>query len=519
MRNLSISVKYFFPIFILIVALVITSFLNRSINNSLVSSSETFTTEFLPAINVIVNADRDLYQARVAELEIAFTDLEFRQYMKLHSGVNSSLDQYMKKYDLWLREAKDVIALKEAGETQLAIEKMNSSSLSTFNDLRNEYDQAGEAAFKEAIRLKDELSARNKRNKAAVLIFSLIIVLVTVTAAIISQKALTSRVGQITNRIREITSGGGDLTSKIHVKQRDEIGDLGTAFNEFTELIKSMVSGIRSDGSRLNNTSQSLLETANQSNTILNNQSETSEQIVSAVYEMSQATKEVSNIAQLTAEENTKALAEIDSGVLKIKESVVCIQTLHETINNAADSSKKLSEQSNSISSVLLVIQGVAEQTNLLALNAAIEAARAGEQGRGFAVVADEVRTLALKTQESTESIHSMIENIQSGVENVVNQIQNGVGEVNNAVDLSVDTQGKLNSVMEVVQKVNEMSIQTATATEQQSVVSEDINKNLHSFNEQIKLSKDGADQTKSVSVQISEMSNDLQTAISQFKT
>jgi len=230
------------------------------------------------------------------------------------------------------------------------------------------------------------------------------------------------------------------------------------------------------------------------------------------------STKELANIALRTAEETKNAMQFSEEGVTKIGESVTQIEQLYSTIEDASTGTKKLSEDSLNISGVLDVIRGIADQTNLLALNAAIEAARAGDQGRGFAVVADEVRSLAQKTQESTDSIQGMIESLQSGVSKVVKQIDDGFSKVASTVELSKDTELSLENILTSVTTVSDMSIQTATATEEQTAVTDEINRNLHDLNEQIIVTKEISLDTNDASSQIQLLAQNIKDGVDRFK-
>lgn len=541
MRDLSIGIKYSIPLFVLAAALILTVIINAILTGNMEESSDTFPEDFMPAVSVVLNADRDLYQARVAEISFVHSESDkfealeaefeenaqqakdrFERYlnhMRDYPEIRGKFNQFDQKYNKWLSLGRQVLNLRKQGQESQAIALSDGESLAAFQALRDDYDVAGEFAFTKANTLKDQISAKNAKAKYTIMVVVVIILAGSIGVAYVSQTVLLKRINILTHRIREITSGGGDLTKKIRVEHKDELGDLGEAFNGFLDSLKSMVNDIRHEIEELNTTSKNLSNTATEATQVVAMQSESSDLIVTAVHEMSQATKDVSNIAQTTADQNSGAMETVEQGVSVIGQSVEHIQELYNSIESAAGSAKNLAEQSTDISNVLDVIRGIAEQTNLLALNAAIEAARAGEQGRGFAVVADEVRALASKTQESTESIQNMIQMVQQGVDSVVNQIEDGFSKVSASVSLSSETQELLNETLSKIQTVNDMSIQTAAAAEEQSVVSEDINRNLNNLNEQTQLTKQGAESTQDIAQSINNLSEQIRQSVAKFKT
>lgn len=539
MSNLSIKIKYSIPLFLALLALVFTMFSNRILIDDLEQSASVFPNNFMPSISEVLNADRDLYQARVAEIEYVHSENEgakhietfkenalqakdrFNQYlllMKDYPDVLNKLKAFDRLYNQWFESVQQVISAKKNGDTSQAISLMNNKSEQAFSTLRDLYDVAGESAFNKARLLQTEIEQRNNSAKLAKFSLTLVTLIFTIFIAYFSQKMLLQRLQEIKTGIDDITSGGGDLTHKIEIKQQDEIGDLGVAFNQFVDSLKQLITEVRTDVESLNGTSQTLISSAAQGHDVAERQSGASDMIVSAVNEMSLSTKELAVIAQRTADETQDAMERSQEGVSKIGASVAQVEQLYTTIEGASDGTQKLSEDSKNISGVLDVIRGIAEQTNLLALNAAIEAARAGEQGRGFAVVADEVRTLAQKTQESTDSIQGMIESLQGGVNDVVAQINDGFEKVTSTVTLSKETEDSLNMILTSVTTVSDMSIQTAAATEEQTAVTDDINQNLRQLNEQIQLANDVAASTNSASMDVKSLAHNIDAGVSRFK-
>lgn len=539
MSDLSIKIKYSIPLFIALLALLIIMIANRMLTNSLEQNASVFPNTFIPAIRDVLNADRDLYQARVAEIQLVtkqsstqayLDDLkenaqqakdrfnQYRHLMKEYPDVINQLKDFDKLYSNWFQNVETVVQTKQQGDTEAALKLMNDESAHAFSALRKLYNLAGESASNKAELLQTEIIETNNKAKLATVIITILIIIITVVVAYFSQKMLLTRLSEIKKGINDITSGGGNLTNKININQKDEIGELAIAFNSFIDNLKELIMAVRNDVDFLNTSSQTLIQSAEKGHDVAEKQNTASEMIVSAVHEMSMSTKELANIALKTADETKSTMEISQEGVVKIGESVVQIEQLYSTIEGASSGTKKLSEASGNISGVLDVIRGIAEQTNLLALNAAIEAARAGDQGRGFAVVADEVRTLAQKTQESTDSIQGMIESLQSGVREVVNQIDDGFEKVTGTVALAKETESYLNQILISVTTVSDMSIQTATATEQQTAVTDDINKNLHELNQQIRTTTEVAADTNEASCQVQDLARNINEGVGRFK-
>lgn len=538
-NNLSIKIKYSIPLAVALLSLITLTIANFVLTEKLENNANVFPDKFMPAINSVLNADRDLYQARVAEIQLVTSsdhddqliqDInenaqqakdrfnKYRALMSQYPDVLESLKSFDSLYSQWFDEVNQVISAKNKGDIATASSIMNGSSEQRFSTLRTLYDKAGESAFNKAGLLQKQIAASNSTFKIATTTIAILIIALTTATAFYSQRLLLIRLSQIKKGIDDITSGGGDLTHKIRIKQNDEIGDLGKAFNEFVDSLRGLISNVRNDVKLLSTSSVTLKDSAEKGRDVAEQQNAASDMIVSAVHEMSMSTKELSNIALKTADETKEAMGYSEDGVAKIGESVSQIELLYTTIESASEGTQKLSTDSHNISGVLDVIRGIAEQTNLLALNAAIEAARAGDQGRGFAVVADEVRTLAQKTQESTDSIQRMIESLQSGVNKVVNQIDDGFEKVANTVDLSKETESSLQKILASVTTVSDMSIQTATATEEQTAVTDDINRNLHDLNAQIITTKEISSDTNEASAQIQLLAKNIEGGVGRFK-
>jgi len=279
--------------------------------------------------------------------------------------------------------------------------------------------------------------------------------------------------------MNDIAEGEGDLTRRLDEKGKDEIAQLGQAFNKFATRVHGVVSEVMNSTSQLSSAASELSMVTSQTSTGVSQQQMETEQVATAMNEMTSTVQEVANHAEQAASAANDANQESQSGNGIVKEAISSIDSLANEISNASEVIGRLETDSENIGSVLDVIRGIAEQTNLLALNAAIEAARAGEQGRGFAVVADEVRTLASRTQESTQEIQTMIERLQHGAHDAVDVMMSSQKRTGETVQHSNDAGSALNSISSSVARINDMNLQIASAAEEQSSVAEEINQNI----------------------------------------
>ena len=515
-------------------------------NNSLVSTTEAslvrFGSNFNPAISSVINADRDLYQAKVAELQIFdagitpqqvdenFADyqenakqafdrfVKYKQLMSDYPDVINQLKGFDNSYNTWLNESTQVFTFIKNNQLSEAKAQSKGMSDSTFNDLREFYNIAGELADKKSTTVSKETISTVDNRILVLSIISGIIVILTFSIGIAAPKAMADALHNLSDKLKALNSGDGDLTRRINSTRKDEIGQVANDLDELIDglavLIKSIVeqsSQLISGVSELDSGAKEIKETSEQ-------QLLSVEMIATAVNEMSYAIAEVAKNAQLTSTEIMEVNNLANEGTGITNEAVNEIQGLSVTVEEATAVILKLSENSQNIASVLDVIRGIAEQTNLLALNAAIEAARAGEQGRGFAVVADEVRTLASRTQQSTEDIHVMIEALKTGVDNAVTAIDKGNSATKTSVELSQKTLEALEKISEASNRVSDVAAQTATATEEQSQVSDDVSKNLTVMSDQTKVNHDVSDKNSHSAEATMSLATALSNSVTRFK-
>lgn len=317
---------------------------------------------------------------------------------------------------------------------------------------------------------------------------------------------------------RDVSTGDGDLRRRIKVKGNDGIDILGNIFNGFIEKLQGIMGQVASNSSNLVGVASHLNTiSASSSNSALQQQTQI-EQVATAMNEMSSTATEVATNARAAATAAETANTDVNAGMAVVDQTVTSINSLASEVERANDVIKTLQADSDEIGTVLDVIRGIAEQTNLLALNAAIEAARAGEQGRGFAVVADEVRTLASRTQQSTEEIQKMIERLQSGANDAVNVMEESHIQAKSSVEHASKTGDALQKITTAVNSINQMNLEISNAAEQQTSVAHEIDVSLNQINQASHESVSNASEAAQESENLNQLAAHLQELMQQFK-
>ena len=318
--------------------------------------------------------------------------------------------------------------------------------------------------------------------------------------------------------MKDISEGEGDLTLRLDVSGTDEIGQLASSFNGFITKMQDVIREVTSSTSQLSAAAEEMsMITGETRNGVQRQQSETA-LVATAINEMSSTVHEVAQNAESAASGASQADNQTEQGKQIVSSTVSSITALAAEVETAATVINQLEKDSESIGSVLEVIRGIAEQTNLLALNAAIEAARAGEQGRGFAVVADEVRSLASRTQESTQEIQEMIERLQKGSRDAVTAMEAGQEQAQQTVEQASQAETALNEISIAVAQINEMNAHIAEASRQQGEVAEEINKNIVNITQVADDSANGADQLSTASQEMANLAVNLESQVAHFK-
>ncbi len=310
----------------------------------------------------------------------------------------------------------------------------------------------------------------------------------------------------------------GELGARVSYTSRDELGRVADAFNQMAQKFHDAINEVRDSVSQLASAAEETSAVTTQTNAGISQQLSETSQVATAMNQMSATVQEVARNAVEAAAAAREADDTFGEGKQVVDRVISAIGELAGEVESAANVIQQLEVESRNIGSVLDVIKSIAEQTNLLALNAAIEAARAGEQGRGFAVVADEVRTLAGRTQESTQEIEEMISRLQSGTDNAVKVMASGKEMTQVGVEQAAAAGEALQTINAAVERISSMNTQIASAAEEQSSVTDEINRSIVSINEVAEQSSIGAQQTAAASDDLAKLAEQLKALVERFK-
>jgi len=365
--------------------------------------------------------------------------------------------------------------------------------------------------------IASQLASASKLNMTIAALVILALVATISLLFFMFRRLISNRLRSVSAALEDIADGDGDLSQRLDETPRDEIGNVSTAFNHFISQLEKILTGINQQVAQLSKTTQSMQGITQETQSGALNQQALADQVASAMNDMKASTQEMAEIAASTAENSQHAQQESTQSQDVIQQSMLSIDDLSVMMKQASEVVEKLEADSQNIGGVLDVIRGIADQTNLLALNAAIEAARAGEQGRGFAVVADEVRTLASRTQQSTEEINKMIIQLQGGAKSAVETIHLGDSSIENSTDKTSQTNEIVNAMSQLINAIQGQNEQLATAAEEQAAVSNEINQNIDTIKEVSTTTNQSSQQLLSMAEEINQAVNAINLQLQKF--
>jgi len=387
------------------------------------------------------------------------------------------------------------------------------------------YANNARTSFKQLVTYQDEIRDELQNNAMSAIssmeietaIVGAVFLILTAGFILIINKDIVLSIEIVKKKV-EFIEENSDLSQRIFVRNNDELGQLSESLNNMLSTFQNSIEIVSITSEKLSATAEQVAQTTVATADSVSSQQSELNLVATAMNEMTSTVMEVAKNANTAESFAMSSDTEAQEGKVVVQATIDTIQTLASEIKSASVIIDGLKEDSNQIGTILDVIKSIAEQTNLLALNAAIEAARAGEQGRGFAVVADEVRSLASRTQSSTEEIQKMIEKLQTGTDKAVSAMLDSQTYVEKGVTSAESAGLALDSITESVSAISDMNTQIATAAEEQSKVSEEININIVNINDAAEITSKGASSTSKDSKEVATHSQDLAQIVAKFK-
>jgi len=530
---------------VIIVAVLLSVSASGLINNTqLAQMALTLAETSLPSIDYIIEADRDMQQAFVAERSLLFVEpgsQQFRDLKKEHdeniqqasdrvgkyeklspgSEAAKTVDRYQSLLSKWKATSDNVVSLAAQGtpeSTEKAKAMSFAESETQFEAARDILDGLTGNELNRAADLTTNVKTTVSESRFTITGIAVFGLVVSILMAIAFPRMVVKPIRFLTTRLDDISSGEADLTVRLDADRRDELGHLAQAFNKFVARIQSLIGEVGGATSQVAAAAEQLSAVANDANRSSKRQHSETSQVATAITQMTATVQEVAQHAEQAADAANNADNNADEGREVVVQTIQRINQLADSVERSGDVIQRLEEDSRNIGTVLDVIRNIAEQTNLLALNAAIEAARAGDQGRGFSVVADEVRTLAGRTQQSTQEIQEIIEKLQNASNEAVKVMEEGRSEAQATVAQASQTREILDSIIGSISTISGMNQQIATAAEEQSSVASEIDRNINNISSLGEQTAESADQTSLSGEELTRLAAQLQQMVSSFR-
>lgn len=477
------------------------------------------------ADNGLLNPSESLQELRDGQIAI---DLNWTMYSK--GDLNNEERKLVEHTETLFGDANTIIkdasiVLSTMGDT-LQFDEDGDTLITDYNGDLFEYVDPIAKQIATLIELQLRIAQEERENAQSIyddsfdwfITIGLFASIIMVTSGFLVGRSISNPLNELRKLIEEADEKK-DLTVRATFANQDEIGQVAQAFERMIECFRDIIGDVGQTSDQLQGFATSLSNNTELTREGVKVQTKETDQVATASREMTHAIEEVSRNAQQAADAANDANRATKDGKQVLEDTITSINNLADRINTSSNVINRVETDSSAIGSVLDVIRSIAEQTNLLALNAAIEAARAGEQGRGFAVVADEVRSLAQRTQESTQEIQDMIERLQAGAQEAVKSMSEGNNEMNRTVERAAEAGDSLIAIATAVELINDMNTQIATATEQQMAVSQEISRNVANISHVAKSSEHSIAEVDQASTQLKDTSNRLTLMVNEFQT
>ncbi|WP_296130462.1 methyl-accepting chemotaxis protein [Pseudomonas sp. Ga0074129] len=434
------------------------------------------------------------------------------------AAANASLDPLQQAFGVAQQDALRRIAgaLDQYQETLQAFKLATSDIARTRQEMtaqQGEIVRISETLYQFQI---DRMAIESQQARNLQIGATLLAMLFGVLAAWVITRQITRPLQDTLNAVQRIAEG--DLTASVQVDRRDEMGQLLQGIQHMATTLRELIGGIRDGVGQIASAAEELSAVTEQTRAGANSQKSETDQVATAMHEMSATVQEVARNAEQASQAANEADGQARLGDQVVGEVIAQIERLAAEVSRSSEAMNGLQQESNKIGSVMDVIKAVAEQTNLLALNAAIEAARAGEAGRGFAVVADEVRGLAQRTQKSTEEIEALIAGLQNGTKQVAAAMRSSCSLTDSSVELTRKAGNSLGNITQAVSNIQSMNLQIAAAAEEQSAVAEEISRSILSVRDISEQTATASNETAASSAELARLGSQLQALVSRFR-
>ncbi|GEA07577.1 hypothetical protein KUL42_23380 [Alteromonas sp. KUL42] len=453
---------------------------------------------------------QDLASEAKANLnQIAGISSDFRPEI---SRIASGFDDYFKvAFEVSQSMVDGTADFSRIGELSAQMNKSYDGVIAAMTRFSDEQKITFEKAF-------EDTDTANTSLISTGIVLAIVVTVLLFATAVPIVRGIKQSIDDVVRSLKDIAQENGDLTVRIETKSEDEIGDLVYWFNQFMDKLQGVVRDVVEASLPLSNLAQNLRGVTEETQRTIDVQQLSATNAKRAVDTMSGSVDGVAHSAAQAAGDANEATNAASEGRQIVQKTVTSIQQLADNVRETADVIARLEADSNKVGSVLDVIKGIAEQTNLLALNAAIEAARAGEQGRGFAVVADEVRTLASRTQQSTEEIQNTIEQLQNAAHSAVEVMARGTEQATSSVETANHAGSSLETITSTIGRINQMNEQIAQNTEEQRSVAIDIVRHVDEIHERTEQTANRSGELGSMCNELADLAQHLESIAKQFR-
>ena len=461
----------------------------------------------------------------------AFSDETFQRELALQSAQKNYLDlfrQYASSAELLVFDEKTKApSFQKVDELRTAILAKSATGgfgiapenwFTTITEKINVMKEIEDVLAQEILNNAETLASGARRTLVFSVALSVILGGIAIVVGSLVMLSITTPLSRMLHMLKDIAEGEGDLTHRLEEGRKDEFGELSHWFNRFVDNIHAIISQVAGNTGQVSTAASQLHSTAEQIATAAEEVACQSITVATASEEMSATSNDISHNCSLASEISNRANSTATGGATVVQETLEGMQNIAERVQESARTVESLGARSDQIGAIVGTIEDIADQTNLLALNAAIEAARAGEQGRGFAVVADEVRALAERTTRATKEIGAMIKGIQQETSGAVASMENGVREVERGMESSRKSGEALQQIVDAIDEVSMQVHQSATAAEEQTAVTGEISSNIHQITDVVSETARGAHETAAAASQLSSLATELQRMVGRFK-